>query len=444
MEPNTALDALLDEAGMSRSGLAARVNRAHLARTGVATHYDHASVIRWLGGQRPRGIVPDVICEILAARVGRTVAWADVGMGPPATGLSAPLQGFIDRSTAMWRGDARRRDGMPQPPLITGLAAVGPVWEWENPPEDLDVSRSGSVRIARGDIRVLVAARAHYESMYRQAGGVATRARVVRFLTEHAAPLIRGSYSDSTGRALHRAVGGLVAVAGICAYDSDDQGAAQRYFHQALRLAKASGDRAFGGYAIALLVNQSVFMKDHRQAVAFAEAAIRTAGPHMSPALAADLYAMQAKAFSRMGDQTDAHRCMLAAETAAGRIRAGEEPAELGYVQPGLVEAQLAEALISLGEWTPAGTYAQEAVRATTHARGSVHRLATLAGAELGRGEAELAAVHAIQALELARGQESQRLRGRFVRLRRTLAGHGSAAARTAVEHLDAGLAVPM
>ncbi|RBM18134.1 transcriptional regulator, partial [Streptomyces sp. PT12] len=144
------------------------------------------------------------------------------------------------------------------------------------------------------DVAVLRAARTHYEEMYRKAGGVAARGRILAFLNGEAALLPRGSYSDSTGREPHRAVGSLVAVAGICSYDSDRQGLAQRYFHQALRLAKASGDRAFGGYIMALLVNQSVYMKEYRQAVAFAEAGLRAAGAHISPALATDLHAMQA------------------------------------------------------------------------------------------------------------------------------------------------------
>ncbi|MFF6955079.1 transcriptional regulator [Streptomyces sp. NPDC008317] len=444
MEPNTLLDALLDEAGMSRVGLATRVNAAGRVR-GKEMRYDHASVIRWLRGQRPRGVVPDLICDVLAARLGRPVSLDAIGMGNPATAEpAAPLAGFIERSTALWRGDGQDREDVKRAPLITGMAAIGPVWEWENPPDDLDVSRAGNVHVGRADIDALRVARRHYEAMYRQVGGVATRGRVVRFLADHTSRLVRGAYTDATGRDLHRAVGGLVAVAGICAYDSDAQGLAQRYFHQALRLAKASGDRAFGGYVIALLVNQAVFMRDFRQAVAFAEAGLRSAGADMSPALATDLYAMQAKAFSRMGDQAAAHRCMLLAEAAATRIRSAEEPAELGYVQPGLVEAQLAEALISLRDWTPAQTYAAEAVRAQAHARGSVHRLATLATADLGRGNPEQAAAHSLTALTLAQGQESQRLRDRFVRLRGLLADHGSATARDAVEQIDASLSLPL
>ncbi|WP_329131667.1 transcriptional regulator [Streptomyces sp. NBC_01476] len=444
MEPNTLLDALLDEAGMSRKGLAARINQAGHAR-GKPMRYDHTAVIRWLSGARPRGITPNLICDILSERLGRPISLADIGMGPASpTTPAAPLAGFIERSTALWRGDRQHRADVEQTPLITGLPAIGPVWEWENPPDDLDVSRPGTMRVGRTDIEVLRSARLHYEAMYRQAGGVATRGRIVKFLAEQTAPLVRGAYTNTTGRELHRATGGLVAVAGICSYDSNRQGLAQRYFHQALRLAKASGDRAFGGYVMALLVNQCLFMKDYRQAVAFAEAGIRAAGGAISPALATDLYAMQAKAFSRMGDQAGAHRCMTAAEEAASRIRPTEEPAELGYVQPGLVEAQLAETLISLRDFAPAQDYAAEAVRAGAHARGSIHRLATLATADLGRGEAELAAAHTLDALELARGQESQRLRDRFVRLRGMLADNGSAVGVDVVEQIDASLSVPL
>lgn len=443
MEPNILLDALLDEAGMSHVGLASRVNQ-HGRAAGLSLRYDHTAVIRWLRGQRPRGQVPDLICDIFAARLQRPITHEDIGMGRSSTAQpSAALEGFIARSTALWRGDQQQRQDLIDSPTLTGLPAVGPVWEWENPPDDLDVSRAGTPRVGLSDVEVLRTARTHYEQMYRKAGGVTTRGRVVGFLTHETAPLLRGSYSDATGRELHRAVGGLAAVAGICSYDSDAQGLAQRYFHQALRLAKASGDRAFGGYVVALLTNQCLYMGEFRQAVAFAEAGLRTAGAHISPALATDLYAMQAKAYARMGDPAGAHRCMLLAESAAGQIRPDDEPAETGYVQPGLVEAQCADALMRLGDLQPAQEYAREAVRVQTHARGRVHRLATLSDIELRSGEADRAAATALQMLEFGQGMESQRLRDRFVSVRRNLAAHSSSATTDAAERIDATLRVP-
>ncbi|MFE3097325.1 transcriptional regulator [Streptomyces sp. NPDC059248] len=446
MQPNTLLDALLDEAGISHAGLAARVNQAGRAR-GLTLRYEHTAVARWLKGQRPRGQVPDLICEVLAERLRRALTLGDIGLGvdgtqtaPPGT----PISGFVDRATALWRSDEQQRRHVIDAPAVTGTPAVIPVWEWENPPEDADVSRAGRTLVSMADVAMLRAARAHYELMYRRAGGVATRARIVGFLNAETAPLLRGSYGDALGRQLHRATGGLVAVAGICAYDSDVHGLAQRYFHQALRLAKASGDRGLGAYVIALLVNQSLFLSEHRQAVAFAEAALRTAGGQITPALSADLYAMQAKAYAHLGDDASALRCIRRAETEAERIHLGDEPDETGYVQPGLVNVQAAEALLSLGDLTAAREHASAAAGTPAHDRGRVHRLAMLCQIELRQGEADRAAATAAEMTERVRGMESQRLRDRLRAVREHLLASGSASAEDAAGLIDEALRVPL
>jgi hypothetical protein len=446
MQPNTLLDAILDEAGVSHAGLAAHVNQAGRAR-GLTLRYEHTAVARWLKGQRPRGQVPDLICEVLATRLQRPVTLDDIGLGVPGrpgTPHTGTLSGFVERATALWRSDEQQRPHVLGAPALTGTPAVIPVWEWENPPEDTDVSRGGGNRVGMADIEMLRAARTHYEQMYRKTGGVATRARIVRFLNAETAPLLRGGYTDATGRQLHRATGGLVAIAGICAYDSDAHGLAQRYFHQALRLAKASGDRGLGGYTIALLVNQSLFMREYRQAVAFAEAALRAAGAHITPALAADLYAMQAKAYAHLGDGSGALGCIRRAEAAAERIRRGREPDETGYVQPGLVNVQVAEALLSLGDLRAAEEHATAAVDTPAHDRGRVHRLAMLSHIELRRGNADKAVASAVRMAETARGMESQRLRDRLRAVREHLVRSGGAGTTEAAELIDGALRVPL
>ncbi|MCZ7461352.1 transcriptional regulator [Streptomyces sp. WMMC940] len=446
MQPNTLLDALLDEAGISHAGLAAHVNQAGRAR-GLSLRYEHTAVARWLKGQRPRGQVPDLICEVLAVRLRRPVTLDDIGLGVPgetAVQHGSPLSGFVERATALWRSDEQQRPHVIGAPAVTGTPAVMPVWEWENPPEDADVSRDGRTRVSMADIKMLRAARAHYELMYRKAGGIATRSRIVGFLDSEAAPLLRGAYSDALGRQLHRATGGLVAVAGICAYDSDAHGLAQRYFHQALRLAKASGDRGLGAYVIALLVNQSLFMGEYRQAVAFAEAALRTAGRQITPALATDLYAMQAKAYAHLGDGGAALGRIRRAEEEAERILPRHEPDETGYVQPGLVNVQVAEALQCLGELGAAREHADAAAAVPSHDRGRVHRLAVLSQIELRQGEDERAARTAVEMTERARGMESLRLRDRLRTVRANLAAHGSAPAAEAAEIIEGALRVPM
>lgn len=445
-EPNTLLEAVLDESGMSRAGLALRVNDAGTA-SGLRLRYDHTAVGRWIAGQRPRARVPELICAVLTAALGRPLTLEDIGMGRTDTKApgAVPLAQFVQRVPALWRSDRLAREDVREASVIDGLPAIAPVWEWENPPEDRDVSRVGSPRVGQADVDVLRFARDRYEQIYRHAGGVAVRDRVVSFLDIHGGPILRGSYADAIGRQVHRAVGGLAAVAGICAYDSDYQGLAQRYFHQALRLAKASGDHAFGGYVLALLVNQALFLRDYRQAVALAEAALRTAGSFVTPALASDLHGMQAKAFGRMHDQTAAHEHMRAAEAATGRIGLSEEPPETGYVQPGLAETQFAEALLSLGDLSAATAHAEQAANVVVHARGRVNRLVTVTRVAIAGRELDHAAQAANTMLDQAQGMESRRLHGRFRAIRNNLAPFASSlAVRDVVERVDAALAVPM
>jgi hypothetical protein len=440
-EPNILLDALIDEAGMSHDGFASRVNQAGL-RHGLDLFYDHASVRRWIRDATvPRGRVPELICEVLSMRLGRTVTLPDTGLdrGAGAESDGTPLAKAVDAATALWRSDFKQAAALRDAQPLQGAAAIAPVFEWENPPDDLDVARHAGNRVGADQVRVLQAARLRYERMYREAGGIPVRPRVVEFLAEYAAPLVRGAYDDRTGRGLHRAAGGLAALAGICAYDADLQGIAQRYFFQALRMAKASGDRGFGGYVIALLANQALYRGSNRQVIQYAETALRGARGSLSPALITDLNALQAKAYARIGDRDGCHASMTRAEDMSARIRPGEEPPETSYVQAGLVETQHADALRTLGDLTAARSYAQQSVDAPAHSRGRVHRLATLATILAGQGDAEAAAGTASVMLDQAAGMESRRIHERIIRVRDavTSASDGRAAAELAERVAD-------
>jgi hypothetical protein len=394
-EPNILLDAIIDEAQMSHGGLAARVNRLG-ARDGLVLLYDHASVRRWIrDGTIPRGWVPELICEVLGMRLGHSVMLADIGMerpaGQPGDGSLARI---VDHATALWHSDFKQAAALRTAAPVRGPTAIAPVFEWENPPDDPDVARREGRRVDVRQVRSLRAARTRYERMYRGAGGIPVRPRIVAFLNDSAAPLLKGSYDDATGRRLYRAVGGLTALAGICSYDADLQGVAQRYFFHSLRMAKASGDRGFGGYVVALLANQALYLGSHRQVIQYAETALRGARQYLTPALVTDLNTLQAKAYARMGDRAGCLASMRRSEEMASHIRRDDEPPETGYVQPGLVEVQHADALARLGDLTVARGYAERAVAVAgeSHLRGQVHRLATLATILAGQGEADAAA----------------------------------------------------
>jgi alpha-D-ribose 1-methylphosphonate 5-triphosphate synthase subunit PhnG len=131
----------------------------------------------------------------------------------------------------------------------------------------------------------------------------------------------------------------------------------------------------------------------------------------------------------------------------AARIRLSEEPPETGYVQPGLVEVQHADALRRLGDLTAARSYAERSVAAAghSHVRGQVHRLATLATILASQGNADAAASIAGQMLDKAVGMESCRIQDRIAAVRDAVtAVSDGAAARQLSERVDDVLGVPM
>ncbi|GGK93515.1 transcriptional regulator [Planomonospora parontospora subsp. parontospora] len=412
-EPNMLLDSLLAEAGISHAGLAARINKA-TSTARRPTRYDHTAVARWIRDRAiPRGDVPEIICEIVGSKVGRTLSLADIGMMRNEAAQDEPeLSRALDQAVALWRGDLNDKVFLAGASMIDGPAAVAPVFEWENPPHEMDVSHRGIRPVTAHDVQMLKDARNRYEQMYRRVGGIPVRPRIVAFLNTSVTPLLKGSRDDRTGRELFRAAGGLVALAGVCAYDSDRQALSQRYLFHALRMAKASGNLAFGGYVVALLANQAMARARHRYVIQYAETALRGARGHLSPALVTDLHTLQAKAYARMGDRASCHAHLRRSESAAAQIHHDDEPPETGYVQPGLLECQHAEALRRLGDLMAAQVYAEEALRAadTCHLRGQTHRLATLALVLAERGEPEQAVTTAETMLNRAQGMESGRI----------------------------------
>jgi len=242
------------------------------------------------------------------------------------------------------------------------------------------------------------------------------------------APLLRSAYDNELGRHIYRAAGGLAALAGVCAYDADQQPLAQRHLFSALRLAKASGDREFGAYIVALLANQALFLDENRLVVQYVESALRAAGPRPIPALATDLHALAGKAYARMTDGPACRASLRRSERSAARIGPGQGPAEMSYVMPGLVETQVAEALRRLGDLRAALRYAEEAVRTAdaTHLRGQVHRYAGLALVLTAGGSHDRGAHIAGQMLDHAVGMESGRIRDRINTVVRALRPHAA------------------
>ena len=93
-------------------------------------------------------------------------------------------------------------------------------------------------------------------------------------LRVEAAPLLLGSYTDDVGRALFGATAELTRLAGWMAFDTGQQEAAQRYYIQALRLARAAADVPLGGYVLASMSLQATYRGFADEGVDLAQAAL--------------------------------------------------------------------------------------------------------------------------------------------------------------------------
>ena len=87
-------------------------------------------------------------------------------------------------------------------------------------------------------------------------------------------PLLAGRYSAPVGRELFAAASALTELGGWMAYDQGkSQGLAERFFIQALSLARQSGDRAYSAHVVSNLATQALFLDHGTEAARLARAA---------------------------------------------------------------------------------------------------------------------------------------------------------------------------
>jgi transcriptional regulator with XRE-family HTH domain len=282
----------------------------------------------------------------------------------------------------------------------------------------------------------LAEARAHFEQMYRNAGGSVTKARLDPYLSQQMVPVFAGATGDN-GVAARRAIGGLIAFAGVCAYDSEDWVSANSNFAQALKIAAASNDHDFYAYVLALMVNQALALEDYKTAESLTSAALQSSVKLAPAPLTVDLQVMRAKALASMGDASAAMAIIQKLESAVDKLPVDNEMVEASYVQGGHLHAGLAEALMSLGDLGAAQRFGQQSLNSEGHARGKVNRLASMASIEVARGEIERASFLACEMVDNARGMESRRLARRFVKLRESLAEASTDVSLDAIDKID-------
>ncbi len=435
--PNEKLGAILALAGISNAGLARRVNDLG-AQRGLTLRYDKTSVARWVTkGMVPQGSAPHLIAAAISSKLGRPVPLHEIGLADtdpaPEVGLAFPrdVRAAVDAATELYRLDVAPGKGIWQ--MLAGSFTVSayatPISRWLISPADASVARVPS-STARGGARLPAGLRAErmpeggwgrvghtdvsklreaaeearrWDSKY--GGGDWRSSMVPECLRTDAAPLLQGSYSDEVGRSLFRATAELTRLAGWMAFDTGQQEAAQRYYIQALRLARAAADVPLGGYVLASMSLQATYRGFGEEAVDLAQAALERNRSLATARTMSFFHLVEARALAKAADAAGCASALSAAESWLERSRVGDgDPGWLDFYAYDRLAADAAECYIDLKVPGQVRRFTEQALSEPTEEFVRSHglRLVVAAVAELESGNLDAACAVGQRALQVA------------------------------------------
>ncbi|MFE7710219.1 sporulation protein [Streptomyces sp. NPDC057486] len=458
--PNEKLGTVLALAGISNAGLARRVNDLG-AQRGLTLRYDKTSVARWVSkGMVPQGAAPHLIAAAIGAKLGRPVPLHEIGLADadpaPEVGLAFPrdVGEAVRSATELYRLDlAGRRAGsggiwQSLAGSFSVSAYATPASRWLITPADPSVARDSSaaeaailgtqgahgappppgapggapgipvqpgpdsmndispLRVGHSDVTKLREAAQdarRWDSKY--GGGDWRSSMVPECLRVDAAPLLLGSYSDEVGRALFGAAAELTRLAGWMAFDTGQQEAAQRYYIQALRLARAAADVPLGGYVLVSMSLQATYRGFADEGVDLAQAAVERNRGLATARTMSFFRLVEARAHAKAGDAPAAGAALKAAESWLERSRDGDaDPSWLGFYSYDRFAADAAECYRDLKAPRQVRRFTEQALSRPTEEFVRSHglRLVVSAVAELESGNLDAACAAGTRAVEVA------------------------------------------
>jgi transcriptional regulator with XRE-family HTH domain len=322
---------------------------------------------------------------------------ADLGLTYPAT--TAEAAGSL---TQLWHAD-----------LNGPAASWGPAdpRAWNDAPLRWLVDSSATSgreaprapRIGLADVERFRATIDMFKQLDDRFGGGHVRTALIQYLNADARRLLNGQYNETTGRALYSAVAEATLLAAWMSYDSMPAGAlAQRYFVQALALARAAGDRLLGASILDAMSHQATYLGRYGEAANLARAAKTGTQGIATPTLVSHFQTMEARALARLGDAKCCNQALAEAVREFERRTPDNDPQWIQYFDEAELSAEFGHCLRDLGRPAQAAQYASASVAAiddSTFQRSDFFATIVLADAHMAAGEIEQACGVALKAL---------------------------------------------
>jgi len=433
---NTDLERLLATASCTNGGFGRAVNAA----LNGATCYDRSSVYHWLRGRTPDAAVLTAMATVLSRRLGRRVGEHELGFSADAPALDlalvfAPgLPDGIDAAGQLWRyclnhhdpqAGLARRDVLGSIAYLAG-AAPAAAFAWHFTPDDhIPDHGPATGAVTPLDVEDLRQARMQFLGIDRRQGGGSARQWVGDYLGQHVAPLLRRPVPAAVARDLYGAAAQLTEQCGYMHYDAASHGIAQRLFIQALRLAKAAGDRVLSAHVMSNLSVQAVYLGRGAEAVQLARAARTAAGTTPPPALLARLNDTEARGHALLLDERESRAALARAADHLTRAEPAQGPDWLTAYTPAHHAGTAMHVLRDLGHPTEAARHARAALPTGTGGvrSNALHRILH-ASVLLRMKETDQACVVAADVVGSSGAVESDRLRTRIGQFRAEAAAH--------------------
>ncbi|GAA2730684.1 Tat pathway signal protein [Streptomyces nogalater] len=282
-ERNERLAALLLEAGWTRAQTATAYNRVAAetlngeVRENSRIGRSHVSM--WVGGARPSGIAPAILCEALSRRLKREITAQEAGLAASTSPAHGALDWHVDPLIALkdlgsgLDTDRRRllRNGVYSAAV---LVLPDETW-WEamsRPPAD---AGAGGRRVGQGDVETVRELTLAFSRMDQRRGGGHGRRAVDEYLRHEALRFLRGRFTDEQSRrAMFSATAELAYVSGWMAFDNSEHAVALERFNTAVKLAARAGDAPLSGHILRAMAHQALDLGFRREALHIAQASV--------------------------------------------------------------------------------------------------------------------------------------------------------------------------
>ncbi|MGW4318098.1 transcriptional regulator [Streptomyces sp. NPDC004684] len=412
--PNVRLAYWLERSGMSRKGLARRVQAK--AREWSQPHIspDATRIRCWLQGEMPRAPIPDILAGVFSDHFGFRVTTYDLGLGDSGSADAAltynpSFAATVEAVADLGRADVDRRKFLAAAPF-TAVAGVGPSRDWLL--NVLDREPEPGPRVRLEDVTAVKNMFSTFQRMDIFQGGGSGRLALADYMNQHVYPLLRRAHDEQVRRPLCEAAAEQTYLLGWMAYDNGEHSIAQRYLIQSLRLAEESRSAALGAHVLAGMADQATLLGNPAEGRRLAQAGRQGLAKTTSPACLADLWCLEARALALLDDKKAAAHAVVQSERAYEHVDLDREPDWAAFIDPAYLHGEHANTFRDMGDAVTAEEHARRSIEHAAvqkRARRGAMSQAALAVSHLQRRDLEGAYAAGLRTLKLAGQVKSSR-----------------------------------